>query len=141
MIKYDKKFIKCQFCLLRNHGVRFGGNRITFTPNPHIKSPLEIHVYAYIWFKNIGIMMKSGMNVYFLNLNHNFSERHIFLETLHGNFIYTLKVFCLKSAKRKTPNKKFFPNYVLMPNLGHEPYVATSNKLTHYLLDNADVYF
>ena len=31
----------------RNHGVKFGENRITFNPSPHIKSPLEIHVYVY----------------------------------------------------------------------------------------------
>ena len=59
-----------QFCVLRNHGVKFGKNRITFDPSPHIKSPLEIHFYAYNWLKHIGIMMKFGMNMYFINLNH-----------------------------------------------------------------------
>ena len=58
-----------QFCI-RNHGVKFGENRITFDPTPHIKSPLEIHVCAYKWLKNIGIVMEFGMNVYFVNLNH-----------------------------------------------------------------------
>ena len=33
-------------------------------------SLLEIQVYANKWFKNIGIVMKFGKNVYFVNLNH-----------------------------------------------------------------------
>ena len=43
---------------------------IAFDPSPHIKSPLEINVYCYKWLKNIGIMMKFDMNVYFVNLKH-----------------------------------------------------------------------
>ena len=61
-----RKFSMNQFCVLRNHAV----NRITFDHSPHIKSPLEIHVYAYKWLKNIGIVMTLGINVYFVNLNH-----------------------------------------------------------------------
>ena len=59
-----------QFYILRNYGVKFGENRITFDPSPHIKSPLETHGYAYKWLKNIGVMMKFDMSVYFGNLNH-----------------------------------------------------------------------
>ena len=54
----------------RNHGIKFGESRITFDPIPHIKSSLEIHVYACKSLKNIGIVMKLGMKVYFVNLNH-----------------------------------------------------------------------
>ena len=63
-------FCMDQFCALRNNGVQFGENRITFDRRPHIKSPLEIHVYDYKWLKNIGIVMKFGVNVYFVNLSH-----------------------------------------------------------------------
>ena len=59
-----------KFCILRNYAVKFGENRITFVRSPHIKSPLEIHVYAYKWLKGIGIVMKFSMNVNFVNLNH-----------------------------------------------------------------------
>ena len=55
------KFSMEQFCIPRNHGVKFGENRITFDPNLHIKCLLEIH---------IGIEMKFDKNVYFVNLNH-----------------------------------------------------------------------
>ena len=34
------------------------------------KSILEIHVYAYKGLKNISIMMKFAMKMYFVNLNH-----------------------------------------------------------------------
>ena len=34
-------------CVLRNHGVKFSENRITFDRSPYIKSALEIQVYAY----------------------------------------------------------------------------------------------
>ena len=54
-----------QFCVLRNQSIKFGENQITFNPSPHIKSPLEILVYAYKRLK-----MKFGMNMYFVNLNH-----------------------------------------------------------------------
>ena len=64
------KFSIDQFCVLGNHGVKFGENRITFDPSPHIKSPFKIHVYAYKGLKNIGIVMKFGINVYYVNLNH-----------------------------------------------------------------------
>ena len=67
-----KKFSMNQFCVLRKSYVKFGKNRITFDPSLHIKSLLEIHVYAYKWLKNIDIVMKFGMKVYFVNLNqHN----------------------------------------------------------------------
>ena len=59
-----------QFCVFGNHGVKFGLNWIPFDPSPLIKSPLETHVYAYKWLKNIGIAIKFGMNVYFVNINH-----------------------------------------------------------------------
>ena len=59
-----------QFFILRNQGEKFVENRITFDPCPHIKSPLQIYVYAYKWLKNIGIVMISGINLYFVNLNH-----------------------------------------------------------------------
>ena len=60
---------KAHILTVRNHGVKFGENRITFDPSPHIKSPLEIHVYAHKWPKNIGIIMKFGINRIF-NLYH-----------------------------------------------------------------------
>ena len=55
---------------LRNHGVKFDKNQIAFDPSPYKKSPLEIHIYAYKLLKNIGIVKKFRMNVYFINLNH-----------------------------------------------------------------------
>ena len=58
-----------QCCVLRNHGVKFGINRITFDLSPHIKSPLEIHIYSYKRLKNIDIVTKFSMNVYFVNVN------------------------------------------------------------------------
>ena len=51
------------------------------------------------------------------------TERQIFLETFHGNFIYS-QGFCQKSAERKSP-KKYFLYFVLMSGLA-------SNKPTHY---------
>ena len=60
------QFSMDQFGILRYCFVNFGENRIAFDPSPHIKSPLEIHVYSYKWLKNIGIVMKFCMNVYFL---------------------------------------------------------------------------
>ena len=76
-----------QFYVLRSHKVKFGENRIKFDSShnidvkfvenrikfdssPNRKSPLEIHVYAYKWLKNVGIVMKFGIDVYFVNLNH-----------------------------------------------------------------------
>ena len=43
---------------------------VKFDPSPRIKSPLLIYVYANKWLKNIGMVMKFGKNVYFVNLNH-----------------------------------------------------------------------
>ena len=40
-----------QMFLIGDHSVKLGENRITFDPCPHIKSPFEIHVYAYKWLK------------------------------------------------------------------------------------------
>ena len=57
-----------QFRILKNHGEMFGENRITFDPSLHIKSPLEIRVCIYKWFKNFGIVMKFSMKVYFVIL-------------------------------------------------------------------------
>ena len=34
------------FCVLRNHGVKFGEYRKTFDPSPHMNFFLEIHVKA-----------------------------------------------------------------------------------------------
>ena len=59
-----------QFFIWRYHGVKFVENWITFDPCPYIKFPLQFHVYAYKWLKNIGFVMKCGMKVYFVNLNH-----------------------------------------------------------------------
>ena len=63
-------FITDQLFLLRNHSEKFSENWITFNASPHIKSPLEIHVYAYKWLKTIGIVMKFVMKMYFVNLNY-----------------------------------------------------------------------
>ena len=52
-----------KLCVLRNHGVKFVENWITFDRSPHIKTPLEIHVCDYKWLRNIGIVMKFGMNL------------------------------------------------------------------------------
>ena len=46
------------------------------------------------------------------------SERQIFWETFHGNFIYS-QSFCQKSAERKSP-KKYFLYFVFMSGLGLE---------------------
>ena len=54
-------------------------------------------------------------------------------ETFHGNFIY-FPSFCQKSAERKSP-KKYLHIFVLMGGLNLS---LTSNKSTHYLLDNGD---
>ena len=84
-----------QFCVLRNHGVQFSEKRITFDRSAHIKSALEIHVYAYKWLKNIGIMIKFVMKVYFVNLNHIakfFYVRSIIAPRFN---IGPLKVICL----------------------------------------------
>ena len=59
-----------QFCILRNPGVKFGKNQITFDTSHHIKSSLKIHVYAYKWFKTC-IVMKFVINGNFVNLNHS----------------------------------------------------------------------
>ena len=64
------KFSTDQFYVQGNHSAKFDQNRITFDPSPHIKFPLEINVYTYKWLKNIGIVMKYGVNVCFVNLNH-----------------------------------------------------------------------
>ena len=57
-----------QSCILRSC-VKFIENRIIFDPCLHIKPPLDIQVYAYKWLTNISIVMKFGMNVYFVNLH------------------------------------------------------------------------
>ena len=49
------------------------------------------------------------------------SDRQIFWETCHGNFILTLS-FCQKSAERKSM-KKYILYFVLMSGLGHEPWL------------------
>ena len=54
------------------------------------------------------------------------SERQIFPETFHGNFIYSQ---FYSSAERKSP-KKYFLYFVLMSGLGIEPWL--------YLLDYGD---
>ena len=68
------KFSTCQFCVQRNHSVKFSENQITFDPSPHIKLPLplhlEINVYAYKWLKRIGIIVKFGSYEYLVILNH-----------------------------------------------------------------------
>ena len=43
------KFSMDQLCLLRNHGVKFGKNRIMVDSSLHITSSLEIQVYACKW--------------------------------------------------------------------------------------------
>ena len=48
------------------------------------------------------------------------SERQIFWETFHGNFISS-QDYCQKSAERKSP-KKYFSYFVLMSGLGPEPW-------------------
>ena len=49
------------------------------------------------------------------------SEREIFLETFHGNFICS-QSFCQKSAERKS-SKKYFLYFVLLSGLGLEPWL------------------
>ena len=49
------------------------------------------------------------------------SERQIFWETFHGNFINS-QSFCQKSAERKLP-KKYFLFFVLMSGLGLESWL------------------
>ena len=67
------------------------------------------------------------------------SERQIFWETFHGNFIY-FQSFCQKSTERKSP-KKYFLYFVSMSGLGLEIWLFSSNKPTHYLLDHGDFPF
>ena len=59
-----------QYYILGNHGVKCDENRIAFDPSTHIQSSLEIYDYASKWLKNISILMKFSINVYFVNLNH-----------------------------------------------------------------------
>ena len=49
------------------------------------------------------------------------SERQIFWDTFHDNFIYS-QSFCQTSAERKSP-KKYFLYFVLMSGLGLEPWL------------------
>ena len=49
------------------------------------------------------------------------SERQIFWETFHGNFIYS-QSFCQKSAERKSP-KKYFLYFILISGLGLKPWL------------------
>ena len=69
-----------QFCIQRKYGVKFNDNRITFDPSLHIKSALKIHVDAYKWPKNIGIVMKFGMDCVFCK------SKHIFIIIHHTKF-------------------------------------------------------
>ena len=50
------------------------------------------------------------------------SERQIFWETFHGNFIWTLRVFARNLLRGKSP-KKYFSYFVLMSGLGLEPWL------------------
>ena len=84
-----------QFCILRCHDVKFGENRITFDPSPHIKSNFKIHVYIYKWLKNIGITMKFGMNVYFVNLNAIINACYSWSTIACRSSIGSLKKICL----------------------------------------------
>ena len=65
------------------------------------------------------------------------SERQIFWETFHGNFIYSQSL-CQKSAERKLP-KKYFLYFVLIWCLAWDSNPGFSfNEPTHYLLDHGD---
>ena len=61
------------------------------------------------------------------------SERKIFWEIFHGNFIYS-QSFCQKYAGWKSP-KKYFSYFLLMSGSNSD---FSSNKPTHYLLDHGD---
>ena len=91
-----------KFCILRNHGVKFGENRITFKNSPNINFLLEIHVYAYKWLKNVGIVMKFGTNVYFVNLNHI------------AEFCYTRSI--IVPGFKKGPLRNMFRHYNWLKN-------------------------
>ena len=60
-------------------------------------------------------------------------ERQIFLETFHGNFIYSQR-FCQKSVERKS-SKKYFSYFVLMSDLGLELYLLDHGDFMVFLLD------
>ena len=101
------KFSIDQFGILRNHGE----NWITFDPCPHIKSPLQIHVYAYKWLKNIGIVVNFSMNVYFVNLNHICSRNGLVCsvlayQTLKPGFVSQV------SHQKKKYEKYFFDRFL-----------------------------
>ena len=50
------------------------------------------------------------------------SERQIFRESFHGNFIYSPS-FCQKSAERKSPTKFLLYFVLMLSGLGLEPWL------------------
>ena len=63
------------------------------------------------------------------------TERQIFWETFHGNFIYSQSV-CQKSAEKIVEEILFAFCFDVWPGAGTLAF--TSNKPTHYLLDYSD---
>ena len=61
------------------------------------------------------------------------SELQIFEKLFHGRSIYS-QSFCQKSAERKSPKKYFSYFNFFMIDLGYEPRLFASSKLTHYIL-------
>ena len=61
-----------------------------------------------------------------------------FFEKLFMAILFTLRVFCQKSAEWKSPTI-YCLYFVLMSGLGFENPGFTSNKPTHYLLDRDDL--
>ena len=64
------------------------------------------------------------------------SERHIFWETFHGNFLFTLRVFArnlLRGSRRRNTFRIYFWCLAWNSNPGF-----SSNKPTHYQLDHDD---
>ena len=66
IIQQSRQDCMDQFCVLRNHDVKFGENWITIDPMGNMEPPLEIHVYSYKWLNNISTMIKFGMSACFL---------------------------------------------------------------------------
>ena len=105
------------------------------TQNPWRNSWVSFRRYAIFgctqfnldgWYTilDIAIVSKSQAAIrafgYYLDVQFKISsERQIFWETFHGNFIYS-QSFHQKSAGRKSPKKSYF---VLMSGLGHEPWL------------------
>ena len=99
-----------------------------------LKSSMKVYIHTYIighYNPSVRIIDLASHTIYVvcINITHKWrdlqfkvdSERQIFCEIFHGNFIYS-QSFCQKSAERKSP-KKYFSYFVLMSGLGLETWL------------------